>query len=103
MDSRKSLNIIFIKIRAVGAELFHVDRQTVRQTDRRMEKQKCLQGLTDPPATYRERKFVRPPCRCGRNITYIQDLDWLILFQTCTFRCDSLSNLCTAGLEVKEE
>jgi len=33
MDSRKSLNIIFIKIRAVGAELFHVDRQADSQTD----------------------------------------------------------------------
>lgn len=33
MDSEKSLNLIFIKIRAMGPELFHVDRQSDRRID----------------------------------------------------------------------
>ena len=45
----KSTNIIFIKIRPVGAELFHADRQTDGRTDGHDEADSRLSQFSNAP------------------------------------------------------
>jgi len=68
MDSEKSLNLIFIKIRAMGPELFHVDRQSDRRIDGQTDGEIEVPARIDWPSRHISRtKLCSPALSMGEK------------------------------------